>query len=227
MANYKNVIPFILKWEGGLSRAKTDNASANPAPFTTRARDVNQRGAPFVTANDWHTNKGVIWPTFEFYSKRLGYQPSQKNWEEMPMPIWERIFKAGYWDKVQGDKLKTQAIADLLADWYWGSGTWAVRNLQQVLNRSFGYKLKEDGVMGASTLEAANKVDQKRLFDLLHAEKLDYYRQLGGANLKGWTNRANEFYNKYKDTILAAGAGLGVVLLIFAGIYIFNKYGTA
>jgi phage antirepressor YoqD-like protein len=227
MANYRNIIPFIKKWEGGLSRAKTDTASSSPAPFTTRARDYSQRGAPYVTSNDWHTNKGVTWTTFSGLASRLKYTPTKENWEQMPDSIWEKIFKNGYWDKVQGDKLLTQNIADLLADWYWGSGTWAVRNLQQVLNRSFGYKLREDGVMGATTLAAANKVDQKKLFDLLHAEKLDYYRQIGGANLKGWTNRANEFYNKYKNVIIATGGGIGVLVLVFAGVYLYNKYGTA
>ena len=32
MANAVAVIPFIKRWEGGLSKAKTDKASLDPVP---------------------------------------------------------------------------------------------------------------------------------------------------------------------------------------------------
>lgn len=225
MANYKDSIPFIQKWEAGLSRAKTDRAASNPSPFTITAKDTNQRGWPSVTAADWHTNKGVTWGTFSSLAPKLGYIASRENWVNMPQNIWGLIFKREYWDKVQGDNLKSQGIANLLADWYWGSGTNAVRNLQQVLNRSFGYKLAEDGVMGNLTLAAANKVDQERLFKLLHEEKIDFYGQIvkndssQSANYKGWLNRANELYTLNKGKIAVAGGGLFFFLLAAVAVY--------
>ena len=214
MADYRNVIPTILKWEGGLSRNPNDTASRVPAPW------------PFNGVTGWHTNKGVTYATFSSLAPRLGYKNDADTFFTMPSNVWGLIFKNGYWDKVQGDKIKSQAVANLLADWYWGSGSNAVKNLQQVLNRSFGYKLAEDGIMGPKTLEATNKVDAKKLFDLLHAEKVDFYNQIVKNDpsqqtfLKGWLNRAADLYAANKD-IINTGGGIAVAALFFFLIYKF------
>ena len=60
MANYKKIMPFVRKWEGGLSNNKSDNASKNPSPCEYNGK------------KGWHTNKGVTWTTFKG-SANLGY----------------------------------------------------------------------------------------------------------------------------------------------------------
>jgi len=175
-----------------MSRAKTDTASKKPAPYKTTYNGV--------TASDWHTNKGITWETFSTNGK-LGYVVNQTNWETMPDNIWNLIFKKIYWDNVGGDALKSQAIANYLADWSWGAYyVTAVKNLQQVLNRSFGYKLAEDGKIGRTTIAAANKVDAAKLLVALKNEQIDFYNQVvrnnpaQSANYKGWINRVNALY---------------------------------
>jgi hypothetical protein len=58
MADYKNLVPFILKSEGGLSSAQTDNARLNPSPCGN-----GKNGKPY------HTNEGVTWSAFKSLSK--------------------------------------------------------------------------------------------------------------------------------------------------------------
>ena len=42
---------------------------------------------------------------------------------EMNNDDWGAIFKRGYWDKVKGDKIQFQSIANVLVSWAWGSGS--------------------------------------------------------------------------------------------------------
>lgn len=217
MADYRSIIPFILKSEGGLTRNPADTASAHPAPW------------PYKGQTGWHTNKGITYATFSSLAPKLGYQNTADNFFVMPESIWGKIYKAGYWDKIRGDELKSQAVANLLADWQWGSGSNAIKNLQQVLNRSFGYKLAVDGGMGAQTLAATNKVDEKKLFDLLHKEKLDFYNQIVANNpsqqtfIKGWTNRAMALYEQNK-TLVAVAAGSGLFFLALTTFLIWYNW---
>lgn len=52
MADIQAIIPFTYKWEGGLSRATTDKASASPSPYVHQG------------VKGWHTNKGITYPVF-------------------------------------------------------------------------------------------------------------------------------------------------------------------
>lgn len=216
MANSQSIVPFIYSHEGGLSRDPSDTASAHPAPW------------PYKGVYGYHTNKGVTYATFSYLAKKLGYADTAENFFTMPADIWGKIYKYLAWDHVAGDQLKSLGIANMLADWYWGSGDNAIKNLQQVLNRSFKYKLAVDGGMGKQTIAATNAVDQKKLFDLLHAEKIDYYEQIVKNNpkqekfLKGWKKRAVDLYNQNKTLVtVAAGGGL-FFLLVGAAVIWYN-----
>ena len=218
MANPNIIVPHILAHEGGLSRAKTDSASLHPAPYTTTAKDWSN-GGQLLTKNDWHTNKGVTWQTFNHGSTMLGYEVNQSNWEKMPQAIWQKIYKLLYWDALHGDQILNQAIANVLAEWSWLSGNNAVKNLQQVLNRApFQKGLTVDGSMGPKTLAATNQVNQAQLYQLLVAEYADYVKQIGNnspANLPGWTSRLNDLI-KFSTPYVAPIAG---ALVFFCSHY--------
>ncbi len=211
MANSAIIVPHILAHEGGLSRAKTDSASAHPAPFTTTAKD-SSAGYKLVTASDWHTNKGITWQTFSGNAAKLGYKASQPTWELMPAWVWQKIYKLLYWDAIKGDQLKSQAIANILAEWTWASGNWGVKNLQQVLNREpFNAGLVVDGSMGPKTLEATNKADQTKLYALLTAEYADFINKIStGSNAPnkiGWMNRFNDLLEFTKPYVVPIASG--------------------
>jgi lysozyme family protein len=192
MANYKIIIPFILSREGGMSNKKTDTASSNTWPNV------------YLGQTGWHTNKGVTRTTFLHYAPILGYPATFEHFVLMPISTWNKIFKTGYWDTVKSDLINNQAIADFIAEWNFGSGTNAARNVQQVLKRSFNYPLLEDdGIVGKITLNAINEVaakNAKEFLRLLQLEKLDYYDQIvkfnpsQSANIKGWLSRADALF---------------------------------
>lgn len=179
MADYKNIIPFILKWEGGLSHSIHDSAKNDPVPDGTGT----------------HTNKGVTWSTFKSFAAQLRYVPSIELFYQMPEHIWGEIFKVGYWNKILGDQIVSQAIADTLVDWAWGSGPGtATYKMQQFL------KIKADHLMGPQTLNAINDMSllDDRSFNREFSEyKLAWYLSLAGQenNYKGWSNRLNDLYH--------------------------------
>ena len=111
MADYKNIISFIKTKEGGKSSATTDTASRNPSPCGN-----GSNGKPY------HTNKGVTWSTFSSNASSLGYSASCSNFLNMPDEIWGKIYKQSYWNPMQGDRIKNQAIANTFVEMAWGSG---------------------------------------------------------------------------------------------------------
>lgn len=184
MANHRLIIPHILKWEGGISRAKTDTASNHAAPGT----------------NGVHTNKGITWETFQYLAPQIGVEPTSKNFLTLPDNCWEKIFKKGYWDAIKGDLINDQSMANFLADIAWGSGSGvAVKALQKALN-FIGFETAIDGKIGKQTIDNTNKAEPAKLLDVLYENRkkqLIAYNQ--PANLKGWLNRLDSLYKFSKQ----------------------------
>lgn len=206
MADFNLLIPIVKKWEGGLSKDKTDTASAYPVP----------------DGSGYHTNKGLTWKVFEAVAKKYGYVATPKLFYEMPDSVWVPIFKGQYWDVIGGDKIKSLGVAFFLMDWGWGSGpNTAVMQLQQVLNRNYKLGLKVDGVMGTNTIASTNAVDPTKLLQLLKAERIDFYNQIVKNNpsqskwLKGWLNRTNDIFAFATKNILPVGGSIVGALLFF------------
>lgn len=192
MANYKNRISHTLYHEGGLSKDKNDSASANPVP----------------DGSGNHTNKGVTWASFVALAPSVGYKASAELFYKMPTEIWLKIFKNGYWDKVGGDSIKSQAIADMLAQRAWGSGATKANKLIQELLVKNGYKVAIDGKTGAATIAAINNATntiakEKQFYNEFYKKNMAWLQSLSVWNIykNGWTKRMNELYTSGLDLI--------------------------
>lgn len=105
MANYKKLVPFILRWEGG---------------FSNRVEDA---GGP--------TNKGVTLTTFRQY---YGASKTVDDLKKITDEQWGHIFKTGYWDKCKADQINSQSIANIIVDWAYMSGvSTAIKGVQRLL----------------------------------------------------------------------------------------------
>lgn len=200
MANINKVnIAYIKKWEGGLSRRLDDPWSKYPVP----------------DGSGYHTNKGVTWNTFQSFAKQVGYVATPALFYAMPDNIWLGIYKIGFWNPMHGDRIPSQAIAELLADFAWGSGPGgATRQLQRYLNAN-GYGLVVDAGFGPKTLAALlnhiKKVGEKKAFDGIYQWRLAFLKSLSAAGANpGWFTRMADFYN-YGISVI----GKGVPILLF------------
>lgn len=210
MADASKVIPFILKWEGGLSKDKADKASANPVP----------------DGSGYHTNKGITWKT---WSSMYGSgSNSIKDFYAMPQDKWLKIYVKYFWNNFRGNDIKSQRIADILANWTWGAGTYyPVVRLQKIL------KITPDGVVGNDTINAINNANETDLYNKLKASNIDYFNQLVkkpdyAVYKVGWFNRLNDFYNNYVgDAVNVVKKNYKPILVISAligGAWIAKKY---
>lgn len=216
MANVSNIRPLIVKWEGGLSRHKSDTASALPAPWT------------YNGYNDWHTNKGVTYATFLGLAPKIGYSITPDNFFTMPDTIWDAIFKVGYWNPWNLDELKSQAIADIIVCFAWGSGVTGSFN-------SIKKYLATKGINVSNTsqaVDALNKIsflNEKKIFEELISWREQFFKSLNQPIfLRGWLNRLNDIkqfgLNTIKKKRIKIGIAVAVILIVsVACVYFVTK----
>lgn len=225
MVNYKNIVPFIKVKEGGISANPSDSASKNPSPCGKDSKGYS-----------YHTNKGIQWATFKGLASKGGYSPSCDNFLKMPDDIWNKIYKVGFWDEIQGDRIQNQAIANTFVEMVWGSGIGSVsRGTGAVgwLNSFFKKNYNQNLTSITQMVDFVNKLDNEgktpELFEKLNNFRATKYKSLNQpAFTKGWLNRLNSFYllnkpyaiSKEEKTSIVVG-----VLLIVAGATLYYKYG--
>ena len=166
MANSSKLVPFILQWEGG---------------FVNDPLDVG--GA---------TNKGITIGTFTEYKRRKGLKaPTIQDLKNISNEDWHEVFKGLYWDRWRADEIKSQAVANILVDWVWASGSHGIKRPQRLLG------VTADGVVGSKTIAALNAKDPAELFRMIKADRLKFIdeicekRPANNRFKKGWLNRIN------------------------------------
>lgn len=225
MAVYTKIVSFIKSKEGGLSSASTDTASNNPSNC-----GKGSNGKPY------HTNKGITWSTFKGLSSKLGYSATCDNFIKMPDSIWGKIYKDGFWNPMQGDRIKNQAIANTFVEMAWGSGVGsntsskgAIAYLKNFFKKE--YSKSFDNI--TQIVDYVNQLDQQgktpELFEKLYDFRKSLYTSFNQPyNLKGWINRLDAFYLLNKPYALSTGAKSTIavgILLIVTGATLYYKYG--
>jgi lysozyme family protein len=189
MAKVSNIRAFIQKWEGGLSRDPNDRASSNPAPWPYKGKD------------GWHTNKGVTFTTFSSLAPRLGYAVTAENFFTMPDKIWDSIIQAGYWDSWDLDNMNSQAIADLLLDFAWGSGVGGSFNsIKKYLATK--NKIVNNRTEAVKALNEISQFNEQTVFLELITWREKFFKSLNQPTfINGWLNRLNDLKNYGLNTI--------------------------
>ncbi|MDR1764414.1 MAG: peptidoglycan-binding protein [Dysgonamonadaceae bacterium] len=173
MAQINNIIPFIRKWEGGYSNNPLDSGGA--------------------------TMWGVTLAVYTAYRKAKGIATTTvADLKNITVAEFAEILKANYWDKWQADKINSQAVANLLVNWAWGSGaTTSIKAFQK------GAGLTQDGIVGAQTLAYINAQNEIDLFNKIWTMRKDFFVNIVKSKptqvifLAGWLNRLydNVLYN--------------------------------
>ena len=226
MANYKLIIPHVKKNEGGLTSIPKDtNPAKNPSPI----KDPK-------TGLFYHTNKGIIWGTWVAWSKKKGIPVDAQRWYKMSDADWESVMKTLFWDSVYGDKINSQAIAEILFEAVWGGSAKSLIVYLQTYLRNQGLNVAVDGAMGKETYTALNeftKNDKKhaQLIKDLTAKRLATLKTLPSWSWAGtaWTRRLNEIQEaglKYiTENPVKTGGGILGILLLGVGAYYLSKGG--
>jgi lysozyme family protein len=170
MASFDLCLPIVLKFEGGYVDDPTDPGG--------------------------ETNKGITMGTFrECSHELLGIDPTSDSLKALTDAQAGIIYKARYWDKMQGDSIDLQDLANIVCDFYVNAGTHAITLFQHVLN-GMGAHLVEDGVLGPASVKALLGLAQDEVYREYKQGRISYYQTLGKKYpqfLKGWLNRVNSF----------------------------------
>lgn len=180
MANSKDFMQFLLPFEGGLSKNVNDRASAFPVP----------------DSSSYHTNKGITWRTFRQYAylfNLISEKEKIQRFYNLSDNDIHAIMKAGYWDKIKGDEINSQRIANAIADFAFNSGAeTAIKHVQRAL------MIAEDGLLGRQTLKAINSYNEGQFLEEFRRLRLNFIATIAANDgrqntfLEGWRKRINK-----------------------------------
>lgn len=200
MNDYRKLVPFIKKFEGGLSKSKNDAAAEMMCPTA-------------VNGVLYHTNKGITYRTWVAHFGKY----NNKRFINMNDEDWGTIFEKSFWNKINAENIPFESISFVLSTWCWGSGnvTGAIK-FQEALNR-LGAKIKADGSIGPKTCDAitALNITERELFERLCDDRESFFRYISNpvnektpekrvayennkANLAGWIRRLDEFRSTFR-----------------------------
>jgi lysozyme family protein len=175
MASFEAFFPILIRHEGGFVNDPVDLGGA--------------------------TNKGVTMKTFQGCAQQyLGIAPTLENLKALTDAQAAKIYKPLYWDKVHGDEIALQELANIVFDFQVNSGGHASKLLQRVLNElGASPALEVDGDVGPGTMAALRKADAKAVYRKYKEGRAKFYRDLVARLpaqqkfLNGWLKRVNSF----------------------------------
>jgi lysozyme family protein len=102
------------------------------------------------------------------------------------------IYKRDYWDRVRGDEIQSELIAENIFDTAVNMGVRTASRLAQI-----ALSIKPgDGIIGSGSLKVINEADEEMFLALYTISKIARYRDICMKNrsqkkyLLGWINRA-------------------------------------
>jgi lysozyme family protein len=176
MADFQQFYPRLLTAEGGYCHTLGD-AGGETWCGVARAYHPNWTGWRLVDATKLRLGlAGRVPPAhYAALTKALA--------ADAALAAQVRAFyKASYWDVLRLDELRSQAVAEQLADHGVNAGTARPARMLQYALRQLGYtRLTEDGCLGPRTLAAANDCPAPALFREVKALREAFYCYRAGA----------------------------------------------
>lgn len=187
MADIEHFIPFLIKWEAGISK-KSDETNES---LFQRARKTGWADDPDDLGGQ--TMVGVTMAAYEEYCRRKGYpKPTTGRLMDLSYNDWKSILKMLYWDRWHADEIRSQSVAEIVCDFVWASGVHGIKVPQDLVG------VVPDGIVGPKTLAAVNSRSPRGLFDQIKIARFDFIEDIcrkRPANNKfkrGWMNRIND-----------------------------------
>jgi lysozyme family protein len=179
MANFDTYFPTLLRNEGNYC----DNSPTDSGGETYQG--ISRNNNP-----DW-----AGWPTVDAAKKKLGLASpvARPSWPALNAELVpnaalsasvRQLYRARYWNPLGLDGVRSQSVAEQMADHGINTGPkQPIRMVQYLLSTIYGHPLAIDGVMGPATLAALNSLTPSLFYNTLVEMRQAYYYYLAGSPL--------------------------------------------
>jgi lysozyme family protein len=195
-ADFNAAGAIVIKDEGGYQNDPADNGN-------------------FYQGVNYGTKYGITPGAFVSHYKTI-QSDTIKN---LTIPKALPIYKVRYWDKIRGDEIANNSVAELMLFVIVNSGTGQIKSLKQIVNQVAGKNLLQVSAapFTSAEIKILNSIPQDRYFDAIKKFREQFYRALVVKQpqkqkfLKGWLNRLNK--HKYSGAVSSGTGSLGRELL--------------
>jgi lysozyme family protein len=173
MANFKPALDLVLKNEGDYGFDKDDPGGET---YKGIARNINSK---------WEG-----WISIDLLKKDTKFPNNLKNDDELQDRV-SHFYQTNYWDRIQGDSITNQTIANSIFDFAVNAGVSSSCSLAQMVVGA-----KADGVIGSKSLELINSYDVDLFLASFIIAKISRYisiiekRPASRKYFYGWVRRA-------------------------------------
>lgn len=186
MGDFTQIWKGTKGFEGGYQQLANDSANYCPAKGKPGSKLIG-------------TKFGISAIAYGDYFHRC---PTVAEIKNLSPGLARSIAKTKFWDPVQGDRIRSQAVAHLVFDSVYGSGSYGPLHTRQAINRLAGagtvkefksFRLSNDEVNKINTLPAGN------FFDALSRIRTDFFKGL--TYEKGYMNRMAKLVAMYRGML--------------------------
>lgn len=182
MAQFDPVFNLTLKHEGGFQQFPNDSAN-------------------YVNGKLIGTNRGISAIAYYSHYKKV---PTVQDMKNLTVEQAKAIYKRNYWDKINGDKINNQSVAELMFQFIIGSGASQLSDLKNIANIIAGKKVMAEIDKTFTDAEAAiiNSLPAVKYWAALKAWRHSFFIRLVKAKpklqqfLKGWQKRLDSYVFK-------------------------------
>ena len=170
----------------------------------------------FVDGQLIGTNYGIAAPTLKAY---LGRTPTVSEMKNLSYDTASKIYKANYWNAINGDNINSQSIANEIYD---GSVNEGVGGIKKIVTDSLGVSNSTSWNDIANQINSAS--DQQSLFAAIQQGRTDAYGAIlsTDSQYSSWINRlknitftdAVNYAKNNTITIVAIAALVGVITFV-------------
>lgn len=208
MATFDPIFNLTLNHEGGFQKLVNDSAN-------------------YIDGKLIGTNRGISAVGYYGFYKKI---PTEQDMKSLTVEQAKAIYKKNYWDKINGDKIKNQSVAELMFQYIIGSGASQLSDIKDIANIIAGKKLivSIDRTFTDAEISIINNLSSDKLWNSLKEWRHAFFIRLVAKKpklkqfLKGWQSRLNSY--KFRADIIsdnktATGGGLFFLTLTVLAIW--------
>jgi len=174
MADFKIAYNKTSVFEGGYANVKQDNGGET-------YKGISRKFFP----------KWSGWKIIDKFKSNKDFPRCLNNNIDLEKLV-QSFYMINFWNKIRGDDIKSQKIANNIYDFAVNSGVKrSIKYIQLILN------IRPDGIFGKITLDLLNTYDEDSFIDLYKKARLRFINKIVLNNpsqkkfLAGWTKRVH------------------------------------